>query len=498
MSKKRIFTVGFSLPGDDFEYVDFDSDQTLLDADVILFTPTLGDIQFEYGQQYSGKPILSQHHSFATKKRLDHWHAEIITAVNAGKLVIVYLAKPAEYYRYSGTKDFSGTGRNRITTLHVVPVSSYEAVPNIKKVLPKTGAEIRLDKDGSYLAPYWTEFSKYSPYEVQIEGEFNRNLLKTRSGERIVGAAFHGKLGALLFLPPLSYDEGVFLRDAEVKKGEEDGEVYWTEVALQFSKRLFGALVNLANALKQSVQLTPAPNWSLASEYRLAHENELDAQINDCMREIGALQKRKAAFESELKLAGSLRRLLYEQGKPLESAVLEAMRLLGFDAQAFADGQSEFDGIFSSAEGRCLGEVEGKTNKAISIEKFSQLERNIMEDFERDEVTKHAKGLLFGNAYKAQPISDRGEFFTEKCISAAKRIGVALIRTPDLFGPAKYHKEHPSDLEYSKQCRAAIFSTSGDVVVFPEPPLVETTTLTETLESEEVVAPISDIVEAAR
>ena len=37
MARKKIFTVGFELPGDDFESVSFDSDQSLLDADIILF-----------------------------------------------------------------------------------------------------------------------------------------------------------------------------------------------------------------------------------------------------------------------------------------------------------------------------------------------------------------------------------------------------------------------------------------------------------------------------
>ena len=58
--------------------------QTLLDADIALFEPSLGSYQFEYGQEYSGKPILSHHHSFATKKSLEHWHAEMIAAVDAG------------------------------------------------------------------------------------------------------------------------------------------------------------------------------------------------------------------------------------------------------------------------------------------------------------------------------------------------------------------------------------------------------------------------------
>ena len=87
MSKRRIFTIGFDLPGDEFEFIAFDSDQTLLDADIILFKPDLGNFDFEYGHEYGGKPILSHHSSFATKQKLDHWRSEIIAAVDAGKLM---------------------------------------------------------------------------------------------------------------------------------------------------------------------------------------------------------------------------------------------------------------------------------------------------------------------------------------------------------------------------------------------------------------------------
>ena len=155
------------------------------------------------------------------------------------------------------------------------------------------------------------------------------------------------------------------------------------------------------------------------------------------------------------------------------------MTLFGFTVQPFTEGKSEFDAVFFSAEGRCLGEVEGKDNKPINIDKFSQLERNLQEDFARDEVSEHAKGVLFGNAYRLKSIGERDEFFTAKCLSAAKRIGAALVRTPDLFAPARYLKEHPIDADYAEKCGAAIFSAQGEVVQFPPPPVSETTEVVE-------------------
>jgi hypothetical protein len=133
----------------------------------------------------------------------------------------------------------------------------------------------------------------------------------------------------------------------------------------------------------------------------------------------------------------------------------------------------------SVRKGRCLGEVEGKDTKAINIDKFSQLERNLHEDFAREDVTKYAKGVLFGNAFRLAPLGERVEFFTEKCLSAAKRVGAALVRTPDLFAPAKYIKENPADRDYRRQCRDAILNSQGDVVTFPTPPAIEAVSLAE-------------------
>ena len=348
--------------------------------------------------------------------------------------------------------------------------------PKIKRVIAKSGTEIRLEFGASYLAPYWKEFSEYSPYQVEIEGEFNKILLKSRVGDRVVGAAFHGKTGAILFLPPLQHDEGTFLRDDE---NDKEGKQYWTKDALRFGKRLVAALSGMAVSLKQLGAATPPPSWSLAAQYRLQLENDLESALAKCVKNISVLRIEKSKLETEMSAAGALRALLFEQGKPLERAVLETMRLFGFIAEPFANGESEFDVVFSSPEGRCLGEAEGKDNKAINIDKFSQLERNLHEDFSREEVKDYAKGVLFRNAFRLLPLEERDQYFTEKCVSAAKRIGAALIRTSDLFAPAKYLKEHPTDKEYARGCRESIFAATGDVVVFPGVPVVETASLAE-------------------
>jgi hypothetical protein len=218
--------------------------------------------------------------------------------------------------------------------------------------------------------------------------------------------------------------------------------------------------------------VTPPPGWVGSGDYLLAQETVLASQILDAQRRLEEIEAEKRQLEQQLLKEGSLWRLLYEQGLPLEEAILDALRLMGFTADPFKDGDSEFDAVFTSPEGRFLGEAEGKDNRAINIDKFSQFERNLHEDFDKAATGEFAKGVLFGNGFRLTAPDGRAECFTEKCFIAAKRVGAALVRTPDLFETARYLKSN-EDPDYSRLCREAIFAAKREVVKFPVPPTSE-------------------------
>ncbi len=461
MKKQTIFCVGFDLPGEEFEYIEFESKRSLLDADIIIFKPTLGE--YNIAKNFQGKPLIDENDSPRVIERLTYWRSELNEAVINGKLVIIYLVKPEEAFRYSGNKNYSGTGRNRQTIDYVEQISSYSALPQIEKVVASEGIGIKIMPQAAFLSLYWKEIFQYTKYEVYVEGKFSEVILQTKSGNRILGALIHKK-GNLLFLPPLCYPESKFLKWD--KKGETQS---WTSEALKFGKRVSSAIVGVSKVLASNRSLTPPPDWALDSKYLLAIERSILEQIKIIDQKMSDMISQHQQLENKLSKASVLRGLLFEQGKALEAAILEALSIFGFTAKNYFEGESEFDFIFSSSEGRFLGEAEGKDNKAVNIDKLSQLERNLQEDFKRDDVSEYAKGVLFGNPQRFLPLDERGEAFTAKCVSGAKRAKVALIRTPDLFSPAKYLKEH-KDAVYAKACREALLKTEGEVVCFPIPP----------------------------
>jgi hypothetical protein len=204
-------------------------------------------------------------------------------------------------------------------------------------------------------------------------------------------------------------------------------------------------------------------------KYTLPKEEKIRNKLSIIDTEIEELLKTKEQVEQELAGESVLKRLLYENGKPLEEAIRVALKILGFTVSHFDNSDSEFDVVFESEEGRLIGEAEGKDNNCIKIDKLRQLEMNIHEDYSREEVEVMAKGALFGNAYRLIIPEERKEIFSAKCFTAAERSGTALISTVDLFNVAKY-LSGKTNRSFAQKCRHAIIS-STKLVEFPEIPL---------------------------
>ena len=440
MTKTTVFSVNTVVPSQDIHKISYDSNQTLLDADVILFTPCKEALSSS--QVISGTPQLDREKSIKVEQQHDHWKNEIHAAATNGKLVIVFLEKPIRAVLTDARGYFRGE------------IGSYDILPTITGYSTITGTKMKSTNAASIIQTYWKEFSHISSYRVAIEGRFSDILLESEAGNRVVGAINRDKSGgAILYLPLVD-----FRTESLYRKGTKE----WTEAGLQAGNRFVSEIVKLADTLLGNASKTPPPDWVNEDEYRISVESDIQKCIGGVDKEIRRLREKKCILEQELASVAEPRRLLFEKGKALEEAIVDGLRSMGFQAAGFDDGESEFDAVFSSPEGeRFIGEAEGRDNKAISIDKFSQLERNLNEDFARGEIEEFAKGILFGNAYRLLAPVDRQETFTDKCLKAAKRTGCALIRTNDMFGPIRYLKTHPEDKDYARGCREAILKGGG-------------------------------------
>ena len=376
-------------------------------------------------------------------------------------------------YVNTGGEEDSGIDLISTTTNRVCPLSNYDLLPFSTKIVESKGGSMRLHPGEDLLRGYWQQFGNESEYHVHMEeSDSFRPVVVTRHGGRIVGGIFRYKNGgALVALPWINFDREEFYDEGQRAEDDDvDEEWTWTPKAIGWGKKYLKALESLDKTIRSQSETTPVPQWAQDDKFRTNQEIALSEELVRIQTKISDLEKKREEVKEKSADAGFLKSLLFEQGHALENAILEAMRLMGFVADTYRDSDSEFDAVLECPEGRCIGEAEGRDNKPISIEKMRQLFLNIHEDLSREEISYPAKGILFGNAYRLSPPSDRpAEHFTPKCMTAAKGNGTALIRTCDLFEIAKALVDEP-DEEFAALCRKAIFNTVGEEVKFPARP----------------------------
>lgn len=440
------------------------SDRSLLDADIVVIQPSLPSEYGRSGQFFAGQPVLQDTPSFRVREAAAHWRSELVAALADGKTIVVFLCKPSLVQLYTGQRTTSGTGRNQKVTNLVEPFTSYSALPvEFSEVVARSGSDIRVAANLGPLRAYWEEFGESSPYQVYFTLDGIEVMLTTRTGKRSVGGLARVGTGTVILLPPPEFETD------EMYEETDDDDLRLSERGRAIGSRLVELLVDLDAALRLKGEGRPLPQWAQDEEFRSPAEQSLIESIAAINCEMDALATKRDATERALEEEGALKGLLYETGKPLESAVTAALQVLGFEAHGFLESDSEFDVVFESAEGRFLGEIEGKENKAINIDKLSQLERNLQEDFAREEINDYATGVLFGNAFlTSRPAERPVEYFTQKCLSGAARGGIGLVRTPDLFDAVLAIRRGADD-QYRQRCREAFAAGKGSVVQFPKP-----------------------------
>jgi hypothetical protein len=309
-------------------------------------------------------------------------------------------------------------------------------------------------------------------YHVLLSSEKTPATVLTRTGDKPVGAILRSKdsTGSLVLLPDVDFYPDDFV-------AEKNENQVWTKKATSFANHFVAAIVQLDKALRAESDVTAEPAWASSDAYLMAPERTLRAELMAAELAVERAQQTKEELADRLRVEGRLRGLLFEKGKPLEEAIIEALRKLGFTAEPFKDGGSEFDVVFESPEGRLIGEAEGKDNKAVNVDKLRQLQMNIHEDLLRELVEVPAKPVLFGNAHRLSPLDRRADPFTEKCVAAALTMNTALVSTPDLFSAVQKHVEC-QDAHFAAACRLALLSSVGRVS-FPIPPATEATQETE-------------------
>lgn len=459
---KKIFTIGYEIPGRNEDFLPFTSNKSLMDSDIVLFNTDTPEA-LDYQRIYQGENSYTECSSFKYKKQLKHWGRELNNFLMAGKTVFLLLSEKKQFYLKTGER-YDGTGRNRQTINIVNLHDNYEFLPiNIGRITATIGKHIEFTGIALF-NEFFKKFKKNLEYQVYLEDVENAQIIFTgKDKTKILGAIYNIGKGHLITLPYITYDEKKF---TIYKKDEE----CWTKDAIKFGSVLIECFLGIDKNLKQNYKKTPLPKWVTKKQFITRKELKIAEEMDKNKKELKKIKQKNEKLQEKLIKEQVLKDLLFEQGKPLENAVIESLKILGYKAKNYNDGELELDQVIISPEGyRFIGECEGKNNKDINIMKFRQLLESLGADFARKEVEEKAFGILFGNSERLKNPKKRTLDFTKKCKIGAEREKIALIKTTDLFIVTKYLKEN-KDKEYQKACRKSIYDGLGKIVKFPSIP----------------------------
>ena len=453
---KNIKRIGYRIPTNVGDYVTLDSFSTISDTDIAVISTNLNNTDYFAFEDfairtYRGKDLYSKELSYLIQEHCEHWNKEIDFFLKRGGTLFVILTEKDDFYIYANKSKSEN---------EVMLFSNYKFIPDYgisyatlcgTKMIPKNSLVNNLHE----------KFADLLSFSVSISGNLLTPIFSTEKDSRILGGIFQIYSGHIIFIPEVKFNIPDFL-----ETNEDDGKEYYTGRAIKKADILINCLIEIHNVINKNQEMTPRPLW--IDNFELENVKTTKQKINVLTEKINKESKKLEHLNTMLEEQEEIKQLLYETGKPLENAVIHALKIMGYKAENYRDKDDEFDQVIVSPEGdRFIGECEGKDNKDIDISKIRQLLDNLNADFAKENVQEKANGLLFGNPQRFKSPNERNLDFTNKCKTSATREKIGLILTSDLFSVCKVIIE-TKDQEYAKKCRCAILEQLGNVIKFPE------------------------------
>jgi hypothetical protein len=89
MEKKIVFVGGSAVSSQSVLNLDFRSDKSLLDGDMIVFSVDIS--KYYGGELFQGMRCLDDDSSFRLRNDCQHWRSELDAALKDGKTVVVFV-----------------------------------------------------------------------------------------------------------------------------------------------------------------------------------------------------------------------------------------------------------------------------------------------------------------------------------------------------------------------------------------------------------------------
>jgi len=171
---------------------------------------------------------------------------------------------------------------------------------------------------------------------------------------------------------------------------------------------------------------TPPPEWTKDFNRYIPELKKLEQEKKKVEEEIEKSERKKEEKEREILAKKDYQKLLYGTGTELEEITRKVFQELGCklrEPESDEDLAIEFEGK------RGIIECKGRTKDIIP----TNLRQLIYYSTEYKNKNQPVKAILIGNGWREEHPENRGPIFSDNAVKEAKKIGIALVSTVDLF-----------------------------------------------------------------
>lgn len=198
--EKQIFTIGYTIPTFDENYVDFYDGASLMDADILLISPDSLTPRGSYGSWIefsSGGGCYNAPTSSEYEKKISHLKKEVTDFLQSGKSVFIILSKEENHLLSSGASH-PRKGENLHSTY---TKTNYDFLPiSMGTLVSASGKNITFSGNPVF-SDFYDKFKKSLEYHLYLEllgykaENYNDGILEldhiitSPDGDRFIGEA---------------------------------------------------------------------------------------------------------------------------------------------------------------------------------------------------------------------------------------------------------------------------------------------------------------------
>lgn len=415
------------------KYIKFSDSNTILEYDMVIIELEWLFDEYETSGNYNGISELTTHESSRIAIDMEKRKSEILEFLNSGRPVVVLNGNDEYRYRYTGEKQYSGTGRNTRITNIVKDIHPSEILPMKLKSMKLEGTKTSLNnkKINEFYKKYTDNFKFLTVYE---NVDKNNVLLNVKDTEKVVSFIEKINKGAILFMPSLDFE----------KLTKEKGQ--------KLEKQYFNDIYALFKSFNQNDDIN-LPEYS--KKYLLPNEDNMIRDIEADKIKLNELQKNIEEKELVLKETQENKIIFTGTGTMLEKKVVDELEQIGFKIIKYDENSIDEDIIISYNGKVAIVEVKGVDGSSTEKHTSQTVKWKSIYHIEHDILPK---GFLIVNAFKNKELEKRQDTFPTQMLKYATQQEICLLTTIQIFNIKYFLKNNP---DKTKEIVNELYSTNG-------------------------------------